>query len=192
MKKILLVICLFLSFSFTCNAEVKSGSVEAKYEYIKDSKFYKTELKDGKAKMMLEDYKINFSGDEEDLDIVIIPVDKEENDWLKDLLNGKKVNNLYYINAYNKDGKSDYKGIYVYKDNKETKYIRTNEEKFSSVKYSESINLTLRDKTFHIVDENIDKTPSTGDMIIRYVILGILSILGLVFVIKKLLKKEVK
>ena len=189
MKKILLMICLFLSFCFPCNAEVKSGSVEAKYEYTKDSKFYKTELKDGKANMLLEDYKINFTSKEDNLDIIIIPVDKEENDWLKDLLNGKEVDNLYYINAYNKDGKSDYKGIYIFKDNKETKYIRTNEENFNSVKYSESINLTLRDKTFHIVDENIDKTPSTGDKIIMYVGLGIIAILGMVIVTKKFIVK---
>lgn len=189
MKKILLIICLFLSFCFTCNAEVKSGSVEAKYEYTKDSKFYKTELKDGKAKMLLEDYKMNFTSKEDDLDIIIIPVNKKENDWLNSILKEKEVDNLYYINAYDKDGNIKSKGIYIFKDGKNTKYIRTNEEKITSVKYSKDLEITLRDKTFYVMEDNIDNSPSTGDKIIMYVGLGIIAILGMAIVTKKFIVK---
>lgn len=189
MKKLLLVISLFLCFSLTCNAEVKSGSVEAKYKYSKDSKFYKTEIEDGKAKMLLEDYKMNITSDEDNLDIIIIPVKLDENKWLKDILKDKNVDNIYYVNAYDKDGKISAKGIYIFKYNKETKYIRTNEDKLSSVKYSKDINLSLRDESFYIIEDNIDNSPSTGDKIIMYIGLGIVGILGMAIVAKKFFVK---
>lgn len=189
MKQILLIIGLFLSFSFTCNAEVKSGSVEAKYEYSKDSEFHKTELKDGKAKVLLEDYNINISSEEDNLDIIIIPVELDENNWLKDILKDKNVDNIYYVNAYDKEGNSFAKGIYIFKDNKETKFIRTNEDKLNSIKYSKDISLSLRDDSFYIIEDNKDNSPSTGDKIIMYVGLGIVAILGMAIVAKKLFVK---
>ena len=72
---------------------------------------------------------------------------------------------------------------------KEIKYIRTNEDKLSSAKYSKDINLSLRDDSFYIIEDNIDRSPSTGDKIIMYVGLGIVAILGMFIVIKKLFVK---
>ena len=189
MKKLLLVISLFLCFNLTCNAEVKSGSVEAKYNYSKDSKFYKIEIKAGKAKMLLEDYKLNITSDEDNLDIIIIPVKLDENEWLKDILKDKNVDNIYYINAYDKEGNNSAKGIYIFKDSKETKYIRTNEDKLSSVKYSKDINLSLRNDSFYIIEDNISNSPSTGDKIIMYVGLGIVAVLVMAIVSKKFFVK---
>ncbi len=188
MKKILLMICLFLSFCFTCNAEVKSGSVEAKYEYTKDSKFYKTEIKDKKAKILLEDYQINFTSDKDNLNLVVIPIDKEKNNWIKDMLKDQSVDKLYYINIYDKDGNTEAKGIYFFKDNNNTKYIKTNEKSWNSVKYSDNINISLKNKELYIIKENIESSPKTSDNIIIYISLGVIAILGIVL-LKKFLKK---
>lgn len=185
MKKIILIILMLFCFLNTYKAEGKD--VEVKYQYTKNSEFYRKRLKDKNITFEINDLEFNIKSELTDLDIVLIPVEVSKNDFLKDYF--EESDDVYYLNAYDEENPT-HTGIYIKYTDELITYIRANEDKAKEIDSSKNINLKLDEKTFYIIEDNLNNSPKTSDSIMLYVVLGLISISGIVITKQKLKKSH--